>query len=216
MVESIAAISISPRLRATPKAIAWCNITPGYSLYTRKIAVECSNGAALNRPSLASIHRVPGVTNTAAVTLSVNAVQQEVQQQGRTTSGMRDRRQHSLAVDVARTSHAPVVRIQVVWPGWPLFGRTTTLNTAACCASVSNISAGQQRNEQVADAPDTVYGSEGWRFESLRARQARVHFRSWSGLYCCLTHCQSRSSQAPNRSSMASAASRRSSGKTCA
>src|SRR5208283_4581328 len=125
MVESIAAISISPRLRATPKAIAWCNITPGYSLYTRKIAVKCSNGAALNRPSLASIHRVPGVTNTPAVTLSAPvAVQQEVQQQGRTTSGMHDRRQHSLAVDVARTSHAPVVRIQVVWPGWP-----------ACCAS---------------------------------------------------------------------------------
>ena len=35
---------------------------------------------------------------------------------------------------------------------------------------MSTVSAGQQRNGQVAGARDTVYGSEGWGFESLRAR----------------------------------------------
>jgi hypothetical protein len=54
-----------------------------------------------------------------------------------------------------------VVRIEVVRRRWPLFGRQTTLNVAANCAPVSSISAGQQRNEQVVDARDTVYGSEG-------------------------------------------------------
>ena len=44
-------------------------------------------------------------------------------------------------------------------PGWPLFGRQTTLNAATYCAPVSIISAGQQRNAQIADARDTVYGS---------------------------------------------------------
>ena len=56
---------------------------------------------------------------------------------------------------------------------WPLFGRTATLNAAACCASVSSISAGQRRNEQAADATVDHYGSEGWGFESLRARPAQ-------------------------------------------
>ena len=51
--------------------------------------------------------------------------------------------------------------IQTVWPRWPLFGRPRALNAAAYCAPVSTVSAGQQRNEQAADAPDTVYGSEG-------------------------------------------------------
>ncbi len=45
---------------------------------------------------------------------------------------------------------------------WPLFGRQTTLHAAAYCAPVSSISAGQRRNEQVAGARDTVFGSEGW------------------------------------------------------
>ena len=42
------------------------------------------------------------------------------------------------------------------WPFWPLFGRTRTLNAAAYCASMSTVSAGQQRNGQVAGARDTV------------------------------------------------------------
>jgi hypothetical protein len=33
-----------------------------------------------------------------------------------------------------------------------LFGRTTTLNVAICCASFSSIPAGQRRKEQVAGA----------------------------------------------------------------
>jgi hypothetical protein len=41
------------------------------------------------------------------------------------------------------------------------FGRTRTLNPAAYCASMSTVSAGQQRNGQVAGVRDTVYGSEG-------------------------------------------------------
>jgi hypothetical protein len=39
------------------------------------------------------------------------------------------------------------------------FGRTRTLNPAAYCASMSTVSAGQQRNGQVAGVRDTVYGS---------------------------------------------------------
>ena len=58
----------------------------------------------------------------------------------------------------------------VAWPFWPLFGRTRTLNAAAYCASMSTVSAGQHWNGQVAGTRDTVYGSEGWGFESLRAR----------------------------------------------
>ena len=43
---------------------------------------------------------------------------------------------------------------------WPHFGRTRTLNAAAYCVPVSNISAGQRGNEQVADRGDTVDGSD--------------------------------------------------------
>ena len=43
---------------------------------------------------------------------------------------------------------------------WPLFGRTRTLNVAAYCAPMSSILAGQRSNGQVADARDTVYGSD--------------------------------------------------------
>jgi hypothetical protein len=40
------------------------------------------------------------------------------------------------------------------------FGRTATLNAAADCASVSSISAGQRRNEQIADVAVDLYGSD--------------------------------------------------------
>jgi hypothetical protein len=73
---------------------------------------------------------------------------------------MHDRRQRLLAAKVVLSSHAPVVRIEVVRSRWPFFGRQTTLNAAAYCAPVSSISAGQQRNWQVAGARDTVYGSD--------------------------------------------------------
>jgi hypothetical protein len=101
---------------------------------------------------------------------SVECVQQEVQQQGRTTAGMHDRRHHWLAAEEDRSSDAPVVRIERVRSRWPPIGRQTTLNVAIYCAPVSRVSAGQRQNGQVADARDTVYGSEGWGFESLRAR----------------------------------------------
>ena len=56
---------------------------------------------------------------------------------------------------------------------WPLFGHTRTFNAAAYCASMSTVWAGQQWNVQVPGTRDTVYGSEGWGFESLRARPAQ-------------------------------------------
>jgi len=92
--------------------------------------------------------------------IRVNSVQREVQQQGRTTARMHDRRHRWLPAEVDRSWDAPVVRIEMVRPRWPLFGRQTTLNAASYCAPVSSISAGQQRNGQVADRRDTVYGSD--------------------------------------------------------
>jgi hypothetical protein len=44
------------------------------------------------------------------------------------------------------------------------------LDVAVYCALVSSISAGQRLNGRVPGARDTVYGSEGWGFESLQAR----------------------------------------------
>ncbi len=57
-------------------------------------------------------------------------------------------------------------------PGWPLFGRTATLNVAAYCALVSTVSAGQQRNGQVAGARHSlrISGSAGRVAESSRDR----------------------------------------------
>jgi hypothetical protein len=57
---------------------------------------------------------------------------------------MHDRRHRWLAAEIVRPSYAPVVRIEVVRPYWPLFGRQTTLNAAIYCAPVSGILAGQQ------------------------------------------------------------------------
>ena len=57
------------------------------------------------------------------------------------------------------------------WPFWPLFGRTRTLNAAAYCASMSTVSAGQQRNGPVAGARDTVTDQKvGGSSPSERAR----------------------------------------------
>jgi hypothetical protein len=53
---------------------------------------------------------------------------------------------------------------------WPDFGRTTALNVATFCVLVNSIPPGQQAYEQAADMPETLYESEGWGFESLRAR----------------------------------------------
>lgn len=73
---------------------------------------------------------------------------------------MDDCRQRSLAAEDVQSSLAPIVRIEGVRPRWPLFGRQTTLNGATYCAPVSSISARQQGNGQVAEARDTVYGSD--------------------------------------------------------
>ena len=56
-----------------------------------------------------------------------------------------------------------------------------TLNAAIYCAPVSSISVGQRENGQVAGACDTVYGSEGWGFESLRARPGIGAYRGRRG-----------------------------------
>ena len=88
---------------------------------------------------------------------------------------MHHRRHRWLAAKIVRPSYAPVVHIEGVRPRWPLSGRQTTLNAAISCATVFNISAGQQRNGQIANARDTVYGSDGWGFESLQARAHGLH-----------------------------------------
>ena len=54
-------------------------------------------------------------------------------------------------------------------PGWPDFGRTTTLNVAAYCALANGISPSQRTYEPVGEAIETIYGSEGWGFESFRS-----------------------------------------------
>ena len=90
---------------------------------------------------------------------------------GRTTAEVYHRRQRLRAAKTVWFSHAPVVRIEVVRPCWPLFGRQTTLNAATYCAPVSSISAGQQSNGQAAGARDTVYGSDGQ--PVARAQQVR-------------------------------------------
>jgi hypothetical protein len=54
---------------------------------------------------------------------------------------------------------------------WPDSGRTRPRNTAQRCATVSVVRARRKACVQVVGALGTVYGSEGWWFESLRARQ---------------------------------------------
>jgi hypothetical protein len=55
-------------------------------------------------------------------------------------------------------------------PRWPHSGHTEALNAAACCASMIGILPGQSSNGQIASTGVDLYGSEGWGFESLRAR----------------------------------------------
>jgi hypothetical protein len=56
------------------------------------------------------------------------------------------------------------------------------LNAAIYCTPMTAVSARRQQNGQVAGAGDTVYGSEGWGFESLRARQVTGLYSLWDGL----------------------------------
>jgi hypothetical protein len=90
-------------------------------------------------------------------------------------------------------------------PRWPHFGRPAMLNTAALCAAMSSILAGQQRNGQVAGARDTVYGSEGWFGRPCASHKPFAIMRQRLLLLMSPTH-------APDSSSVASAASWRSSG----
>jgi len=53
--------------------------------------------------------------------------------------------------------------------GWSEFGLITLRNTARRCETTSDILAGQAACAQVARRRATIYGSEGWGFESLRA-----------------------------------------------
>jgi len=84
---------------------------------------------------------------------------------------MHHHRHRWLPAEVGRSADAPVVCIQTVWP---LFGRRPTLNAATYCATMSTVSAGQQRNRQLADVRDTVYGSDAW----CRARTGRMRIRT--------------------------------------
>jgi hypothetical protein len=54
---------------------------------------------------------------------------------------------------------------------WPHLGLTAALNADNCCALPSNVLAGQRFTLLVMRADVYLYGSEGWGFESLRARQ---------------------------------------------
>src|ERR1700758_4837957 len=64
-------------------------------------------------------------------------------------------------VTAAQTAEDRGFEGSVALHGWPYFGLTTTLNTAAYCASLTRISAAQRMSEQVMDAPVDHYGSEG-------------------------------------------------------
>jgi len=59
-------------------------------------------------------------------------------------------------------------------PRWPDFGRTATLNAAACCALLSSISAGELMYGLVADVPATLYGSEDVDVSQLRASELDI------------------------------------------
>ena len=67
------------------------------------------------------------------------------------------------ALTVGRRSGWGGLRVSLAY-----FGLTRTLNAAAYCASMSTVSAGQQRNGQVAGARDTVYGTDGWAARRVR------------------------------------------------
>jgi hypothetical protein len=62
--------------------------------------------------------------------LSVNSVQQELQQRGRTTARMHGRRHRWLAAELVPTWRAPVVCIQVASRAGRFSGRTTMLDVA--------------------------------------------------------------------------------------
>jgi len=61
-----------------------------------------------------------------------------------------------------------------VWltPRWPDFGRMTLSDNERQRKPLRAVLAGRQASVQVTDTRDTVYGSEGWGFESLRARDS--------------------------------------------
>jgi hypothetical protein len=69
------------------------------------------------------------------------------------------------------------------WPPWPDFGLTVTPNADNCCALLSNVLAGQHPDMLVTEASVYIYGSEGWGFESLRAR-LRARQRSYRSGSC--------------------------------
>jgi hypothetical protein len=60
---------------------------------------------------------------------------------------------------------------------WPDFGLTVTPNADNCCALLSSILAGQRQDSLVRETRVDIYGSEGWGFESLRARKVTGPFR---------------------------------------
>src|SRR5215831_15639901 len=47
-----------------------------------------------------------------------------------------------------------------VAPAWPHFGRRAAPNAADQCVSINSVPPGQRTYEQVADTPETLYGSE--------------------------------------------------------
>jgi hypothetical protein len=58
--------------------------------------------------------------------------------------------------------------------GGLIFGLTTTLNTADCCASLTSISAGRLRGAQVVRTAVDLYGSEGWGSSPSERAQVRA------------------------------------------
>ena len=63
---------------------------------------------------------------------------------------------------------------------WSDFGHRTLLSNGRQYKLLRTIMAGQRPSAQVAGACGTVYGSEGWGFESLRARHRLPRSQRWS------------------------------------
>ena len=64
--------------------------------------------------------------------------------------------------ELKRGSGWEQIALRVPRQCWPHSGRTTALNAATCCASLSSIAAVQQAYGLVADVLVSLYGSEGW------------------------------------------------------
>jgi hypothetical protein len=148
-----------------------------------------SSRPAPPRSSMASRQRPTGPNlrtrlSTVAV-VSLKSGQQDVQQQGRTTARMHDRRQRPLAAVVVPTWHAPGLHPDG-WPRWAFVG--SAASGVDLANEVAHNESGRARTRLELPSPRracqqaawtttvvsgrtlSCYGSDDWGFESLRAR----------------------------------------------